>query len=343
LGVAKIMVTGIAGFIGFHLAKRLLERGDQVVGLDNLNPYYDVSLKEARLARLLDQRPKIRFRKLDLADREGVAQVFADERPDTVVNLAAQAGVRYSLQNPHAYVQSNLVGFANILEGCRHWGVRHLVFASSSSVYGANTKVPFSVHDNADHPVSLYAATKKSNELMAHSYAHLYGLPTTGLRFFTVYGPWGRPDMAYFKFTKAILDGRPIDVYNYGDMSRDFAYVDDIVEGIVRVMGKVPSPDRGWSGDRPDPGSSYAPYRIYNIGNNSPEGLLRLIEVLEDCLGRKAEKNLLPMQPGDVPATYADVDDLARDVGFKPETPIEEGIERFVRWYMSYYHGRECV
>ena len=339
--MAKIMVTGVAGFIGFHLAKRLLERGDEVVGLDNLNPYYDVSLKEARLARLQDQGPKIQFRKLDLADREGVAQLFADERPDAVVNLAAQAGVRYSLENPHAYVESNLVGFANILEGCRRWDVGHLVFASSSSVYGANTKVPFSVHDNADHPVSLYAATKKSNELMAHSYAHLYGLPTTGLRFFTVYGPWGRPDMAYFKFTKAILEGRPIDVYNYGDMSRDFAYVNDIVEGIVRVIERVPKSDRGWSGDRPDPGSSRAPYRIYNIGNNSPEGLLRLIEVLEDCLGRKAEKNLLPLQPGDVLATYADVDDLIRDVGFKPDTPIEEGIECFVRWYMSYYHGRE--
>ena len=341
--MAKIMVTGIAGFIGFHLGKRLLERGDEVVGLDNLNPYYDVPLKEARLALLLDQRPKIRFRKLDLADREGVAQVFDDERPDIVVNLAAQAGVRYSLQNPHVYVDSNLVGFANILEGCRHWSVRHLVFASSSSVYGANTKVPFSVHDNADHPVSLYAATKKANELMAHSYAHLYGLPTTGLRFFTVYGPWGRPDMAYFKFTKAILEGRPIDVYNYGEMSRDFAYVDDIVEGIVRVMGKPPMPDRGWSGDCPDPGSSHAPYRIYNIGNNSPVGLLRLIEVLEDCLGRKADKNLLPLQPGDVLATYADVDDLIRDVGFKPETSIEDGVERFVRWYTSYYHSRESV
>ena len=341
--MAKIMVTGVAGFIGFHLAKRLLERGDEVVGLDNLNPYYDVSLKEARLARLQDQGPKIQFRKLDLADLEGVSQLFAAERPDVVVNLAAQAGVRYSLENPHAYVESNLVGFANILEGCRRWDVGHLVFASSSSVYGANTKVPFSVHDNADHPVSLYAATKKSNELMAHSYAHLYGLPTTGLRFFTVYGPWGRPDMAYFKFTKAILEGRPIDVYNYGDMSRDFAYVNDIVEGIVRVIERVPKSDRGWSGDRPDPGSSRAPYRIYNIGNNSPEGLLRLIEVLEDCLGRKAEKNLLPLQPGDVLATYADVDDLIRDVGFKPETPIEEGIECFVRWYMSYYHGRKRV
>jgi UDP-glucuronate 4-epimerase len=341
--VAKIIVTGVAGFIGFHLAKRLLERGDEVVGLDNLNPYYDVSLKEARLARLLDQRPKIRFRKLDLADREGVARIFADERPDVVVNLAAQAGVRYSLENPHAYVESNLVGFANILEGCRRRDVGHLVFASSSSVYGANTKVPFSVHDHTDHPVSLYAATKKSNELMAHSYAHLYGLPTTGLRFFTVYGPWGRPDMAYFKFTKAILEGKPIDVYNYGDMSRDFAYVDDIVEGIVRVIEKVPEPDRGGSGDRPDSGSSRAPYRIYNIGNNNPVGLLKMIEVLEDCLGRKAEKNLLPLQPGDVLATYADVDDLIRDVGFKPETPIEEGIECFVRWYMCYYHGRESV
>jgi len=331
------MITGIAGFIGAHLGKRLLDRGDEVVGLDNLNPYYDVSLKEARLAGLVGERRSLRFYRLDQADREGGAQVFTDERPEVVVNLAAQAGVRYSLENPHAYTESNLVGFVNVLEGCRQWGVEHLVFASSSSVYGANTKIPFSVHDNTDHPVSLYAATKKANELMAHSYSHLYGLPTTGLRFFTVYGPWGRPDMAYFKFTKAISEGRPIDVYNHGKMRRDFAYVDDIVEGVVRVIERTPGPDERWSGDHPDPGSSYAPYRIYNIGNNNPVDLLRFIEVLEDCLGRKAIKNFLPLQPGDVLSTYADVDDLRRDVGFKPGTPIELGLEHFVRWYRSYY------
>jgi UDP-glucuronate 4-epimerase len=335
------MITGVAGFIGGHLGRRLLDRGDEVVGLDNLNPYYDVSLKEARLTELVGERPSLRFYRLDLADRKGVAQIFADERPEIVVNLAAQAGVRYSLENPHAYAESNLAGFVNILEGCRKWGVRHLVFASSSSVYGANTKVPFSVHDNTDHPVSLYAATKKANELMAHSYSHLYGLPTTGLRFFTVYGPWGRPDMAYFKFTKAISEGRPIDVYNHGNMRRDFAYVDDIVEGVVRVMERTPRPDRRWSGDHPDPGSSYAPYRIYNIGNNNPVDLLTFIEVLEGCLGRKAIKNFLPLQPGDVLSTYADVDDLIRDVGFKPGTSIEVGLEHFVRWYRSYYGRNE--
>jgi UDP-glucuronate 4-epimerase len=335
------MITGIAGFIGAHLGRRLLDRGDEVVGLDNLNPYYDVSLKEARLTGLVGERRTLRFYRLDLADRKGVAQVFADERPEIVVNLAAQAGVRYSLQNPHAYTESNLVGFVNVLEGCRQWGVEHLVFASSSSVYGANTKIPFSVHDNTDHPVSLYAATKKANELMAHSYSHLYGLPTTGLRFFTVYGPWGRPDMAYFKFTKAISEGRPIDVYNHGNMRRDFAYVDDIVEGVVRVIERTPRPDQRWSGDHPDPGSSYAPYRLYNIGNNNPVDLLTFIEVLEGCLGRKALKNFLPLQPGDVLSTYADVDDLIRDVGFKPETPIEVGLEHFVRWYRSYYGRKE--
>ena len=335
------MITGIAGFIGAHLGRRLLDRGDEVVGLDNLNPYYDVSLKEARLTGLVGERRSFRFYRLDLADRKGVAQVFADERPEIVVNLAAQAGVRYSLQNPHAYTESNLVGFVNVLEGCRQWGVQHLVFASSSSVYGANTKIPFSVHDNTDHPVSLYAATKKANELMAHSYSHLYGLPTTGLRFFTVYGPWGRPDMAYFKFTKAISEGRPIDVYNHGNMRRDFAYVDDIVEGVVRVIGRTPRPDQRWSGDHPDPGSSYAPYRLYNIGNNNPVDLLRFIEVLEGCLGRKAIKNFLPLQPGDVLSTYADVDDLIRDVGFKPGTPIEVGLEHFVGWYRSYYGRNE--
>src|SRR5215204_4323009 len=335
------MITGIAGFIGAHLGKRLLDRGDEVVGLDNMNHYYDVSLKEARLKGLIGERPSLRFYRLDLADRKGVAQIFADERPEIVVNLAAQAGVRYSLQNPHAYAESNLVGFVNILEGCRNWSVEHLVFASSSSVYGANTKVPFSVHDNTDHPVSLYAATKKANELMAHSYSHLYGLPTTGLRFFTVYGPWGRPDMAYFKFTKAISEGRPIDVYNHGNMRRDFAYVDDIVEGVVRVIERTPRTDRRWSGDHPDPSSSYAPYRLYNIGNNNPVDLLRFIEVLEGCLGRKAIKNFLPLQPGDVLSTYADVDDLIRDVGFKPGTPIEVGLEHFVRWYRSYYSRNE--
>jgi UDP-glucuronate 4-epimerase len=335
------MITGIAGFIGAHLGRRLLDRGDEVVGLDNLNPYYDVSLKEARLTGLVGERRSLRFYRLDLADRKGVAQVFADERPEVVVNLAAQAGVRYSLQNPYAYTESNLVGFVNVLEGCRQWGVQHLVFASSSSVYGANTKIPFSVHDNTDHPVSLYAATKKANELMAHSYSHLYGLPTTGLRFFTVYGPWGRPDMAYFKFTKAISEGRPIDVYNHGNMRRDFAYVDDIVEGVVRVIERTPRPDQRWSGDHPDPGSSYAPYRLYNIGNNNPVDLLTFIEVLEGCLGRKALKNFLPLQPGDVLSTYADVDDLIRDVGFKPETPIEVGLEHFVRWYRSYYGRKE--
>jgi UDP-glucuronate 4-epimerase len=331
------MVTGLAGFIGFHLGKRLLDRGDEVIGLDNLNPYYDIALKKARLAQLVDERHVLCFYKLNLADREVVTRVFADERPEVVVNLAAQAGVRYSLQNPYAYAESNLTGFINILEGCRHWDVKHLVFASSSSVYGANTNMPFSVHDNVDHPVSLYAATKKANEVMAHTYSHLYNLPTTGLRFFTVYGPWGRPDMAYFKFTKAILEGRPIDVFNYGNMRRDFAYIEDIVEGVVRVIDRVPAPNPEWSGADPDPGSSYAPYRIYNIGNNRPVELLKLIEVLEDCLGRRAEKILLPLQPGDVPDTYANVDDLMRDVGFKPDTPIEVGLERFVEWYRSYY------
>src|SRR5215203_5087498 len=290
------MITGIAGFIGAHLGRRVLDRGDEVVGLDNLNPYYDVSLKEARLRELVGERPSLRFYRLDLGDRKGVAQIFADERPEIVVNLAAQAGVRYSLENPHAYAESNLAGFVNILEGCRNWGVEHLVFASSSSVYGANTKVPFSVHDNTDHPVSLYAATKKANELMAHSYSHLYSLPTTGLRFFTVYGPWGRPDMAYFLFTQAILMGKPIEVFNEGNMKRDFTYIDDAIEGVVRIIDRVPEPDPKWSGSRPDPGSSYAPYKVYNLGNNNPVELLRFIEVLEECLDRRAEKKLLPMQ-----------------------------------------------
>ena len=332
----RVLVTGVAGFIGFHLAKRLLARGDQVVGLDNLNDYYDVTLKEARLAQVKGQ-PGFRFYKLDLADREGIPRLFKEHEPEVVVNLAAQAGVRYSLHNPHAYIDSNLLGFTNILEGCRHFGVKHLVFASSSSVYGANTKMPFSVHDNVDHPVSLYGASKKANELMAHTYSHLYGLPATGLRFFTVYGPWGRPDMAYFLFTKLILEGRPIKVFNYGKMRRDFTYIDDIVEGVVRVVDRPAEPNRTWSGDQPDPGSSVAPYKLYNIGNNQPVELLRFIEVLEDQLGVKAVKNMLPLQPGDVPETYADVDDLVRDVGFRPSTPIEVGIERFVTWYRSYY------
>ncbi|WP_432821257.1 NAD-dependent epimerase [Trichloromonas sp.] len=333
---ARILVTGAAGFIGFHLTRRLLARGDQVVGLDNLNDYYDVSLKQARLAQL-EGNPNFRFVNLELADRDGMAALFAAEPFDKVVNLAAQAGVRYSLQNPHAYVDSNLVGFVNILEGCRHSGVKHLVYASSSSVYGANTRMPFSVHHNVDHPVSLYAATKKANELMAHTYAHLYGLPCTGLRFFTVYGPWGRPDMALFLFTRAILEGRPIDVYNYGKMRRDFTYIDDIVEGIVRVADTTATGNPGWNGDAPDPGTSAAPYRLYNIGNNNPVELMYLIETLEAALGRKAEKNLLPIQPGDVPATYADVEALTADVGFKPATPIEEGVRRFVDWYRDYY------
>ncbi|MGB3204776.1 MAG: NAD-dependent epimerase [Crinalium sp.] len=335
--MTKILVTGAAGFIGFNLSQRLLSRGDEVVGLDNLNNYYDVTLKKDRLAQL-QGKPGFSFHQLDLGDREGIANLFTEQNFDVAVNLAAQAGVRYSLKNPHAYIDSNIVGFTNILEGCRHSQVKHLVYASSSSVYGANTKMPFSVHDNVDHPVSLYAASKKANELMAHTYSHLYNLPTTGLRFFTVYGPWGRPDMALFLFTKAILSGQSIDVFNYGKMRRDFTYIDDIVEGVVRVIDNIPQPNPEWSADVPDPGTSKAPYKIYNIGNNQPVELMRFIEVLEDCLGRKAEKNLLPIQLGDVPATYADVDDLINDVGFKPNTPIEAGIERFVAWYRSYYH-----
>ena len=334
-----ILVTGAAGFIGFSTARALLERGDSVLGIDNLNDYYEVALKEARLARLAG-RPGFRFEKLDLADREGMARLFADVRPATVVHLAAQAGVRYSLQNPHAYASSNLVGTLNVLEGCRHNGVAHLVFASSSSVYGANTRMPFSVHDNVDHPLSLYAATKKANELMAHSYSHLYGIPTTGLRFFTVYGPYGRPDMAYFSFTRAILAGQPIEVFNHGRMQRDFTYIDDIVEGVVRVLAQAPGADAAWDAAAPDPASSRAPYRLYNIGNHSPVELLRFIELLEGLLGRKAEKRLLPMQAGDVVATYADVADLTRAVGFEPRTPIEVGLERFVRWYRDHYGVR---
>jgi UDP-glucuronate 4-epimerase len=335
----KILVTGAAGFIGFHLAKRLAESGDLVIGLDSLNDYYDVSLKEARLA-LLEGIANFRFKKGDICDREMIAALFMEEGFDCVVNLAAQAGVRYSLKNPHAYIDSNIVGFMNILEGCRHNGVGHLVYASSSSVYGANTNMPFSVHHNVDHPVSLYAATKKANELMAHTYSSLYGIPTTGLRFFTVYGPWGRPDMALFLFTRAILAGEAIDVYNYGKMQRDFTFIDDIVEGVARVTEAVSAADKSWSGSSPDPGTSYAPYRIYNIGNNNPVELLRFIETLERCLGREARKNLLPIQAGDVPATCADVDDLMRDVGFRPATRIEEGIRKFVEWYVGYYEGR---
>ncbi len=332
----RILVTGAAGFIGFHLSQSLLNRGDIVVGLDNLNDYYDVSLKKDRLTQLEDN-PGFSFYKLDLADRQGIDQLFNEQKFDVVVNLAAQAGVRYSLQNPHAYVDSNLVGFVNILEGCRHSEVKHLVFASSSSVYGKNTKIPFSVGDNVDHPISLYAASKRANELMAHTYSHLYGLPTTGLRFFTVYGPWGRPDMAYFKFTKAILAGQPIDVFNYGKMSRDFTYIDDIVEGIIRTINHIPQPNEPHAGDNPNPPTNKAPYKLYNIGNNQPVELMHFIQVLEDCLGVKAEKNFLPMQPGDVPMTYADVDDLVRDVGFQPSTPIEVGIKQFIAWYTSYY------
>ena len=336
VNMKRILVTGAAGFIGFHLCRRLLQEGALVEGIDNLNSYYDPALKKDRLA-ILQGYEGFRFHRVDMADREAMERIFREGRFQCVVNLAAQAGVRHSIKDPHSYVQSNLVGFLHILEGCRHTGVEHLVFASSSSVYGANTKMPFSVHHNVDHPVSLYAASKKANELMAHSYSHLYGLPCTGLRFFTVYGPWGRPDMALFLFTKAILEGRPIDVFNHGRMKRDFTYIDDIVEGVIRVMERVPAPNPRWSGDAPDPGSSYAPYKIYNIGNNEPVELMHFIEVLEEVLGKKAEKNLLPMQPGDVPATYADIADLERDCGFRPSTPLREGIQRFVQWYREYY------
>ena len=332
----KVLVTGTAGFIGSHLAHVLLARGDEVVGVDNVNDYYDVSLKEARLARLKGAPGFIEAR-VSLEDRDSINTLFALHKPQRVVNLAAQAGVRYSLVNPHAYIDANLVGFCNILEACRHAQVEHLVYASSSSVYGANTAMPFSVHDNVDHPVSLYAASKKANELMAHTYSHLYGLPTTGLRFFTVYGPWGRPDMALFMFTKNIIEGRPIDVFNHGKHKRDFTYIDDIVEGVVRTLDRVAAPNPDWSGDKPDSATSKAPYRLYNIGNNQPVELMRFIEVLEENLGRKAEKNYLPMQQGDVPATYADVGDLMRDVGYAPRTPIETGIARFVAWYKDYY------
>ena len=331
-----ILVTGAAGFVGFHVALRLLRDGQIVHGLDNLSDYYDVGLKEARLG-ILREHAGFTFHKLDLGDQAAVDGIFAQHKPDYVVNLAAQAGVRYSIVNPRAYIDSNITGFLHILEGCRHHGVKHLVFASSSSVYGLNTTMPFSVHHNVDHPVSLYAATKKANELMAHSYSHLYGLPTTGLRFFTVYGPWGRPDMALFLFTKAILEGKPIDVYNEGRMKRDFTYVDDIIEGVVRLSPRPAAPNPDWRGDRPDAATSPAPYRLFNIGNHSPVQLLRFIEVIEECLGKKAIKRMLPLQAGDVPASFADVADLTQAVGFTPNTPIETGVRRFIDWYRSYY------
>lgn len=330
-----ILVTGAAGFIGYHVARRLLERGEPVLGLDNLNEYYDVRLKNARLDQLTPFK-KFSFVKTDVVDRAALSSVFSSHTIRLVVHLAAQAGVRYSLLNPHAYIEANVSGFLHILEDCRHARVAHLVFASSSSVYGGNTKMPFSVHDNVDHPVSLYAASKKANELMAHAYAHLYGIPCTGLRFFTVYGPWGRPDMALFMFAKAILEGRPIDVYNFGQMQRDFTYIDDIVEGVLRVLDRPASTNADWSGDTPDPGTSSAPYRIYNIGSHRPVALSYVIELLERALGKTAKKHLRPMQPGDVPATYADVDDLIHDMDFKPDTPIEIGIQRFVDWYCAY-------
>lgn len=333
----RILITGAAGFIGFHLSRALCENGYEVVGLDNMNDYYDVNLKKSRLE-ILKKEEMFAFFQVDLCDTEAINDIFSSEQPKYVVNLAAQAGVRYSLTNPKAYIRSNIDGFLNILEGCRHNQVEHLVYASSSSVYGANTSMPFSVEHNVDHPVSLYAATKKSNELMAHTYSHLYNLPTTGLRFFTVYGPYGRPDMALFLFTQAIIEGRPIDVYNYGKMKRDFTYVDDIVEAIVRLVPTVPQGNSEWNSDEPSPATSFAPYKVYNIGNNNPVELSKFIEAIEKALGKKASKNLLPIQPGDVPATYANVDALMRDVNFKPNTPIEEGIKEFVDWYLDYYN-----
>ncbi|BHH83837.1 NAD-dependent epimerase [Desulforhopalus sp. 52FAK] len=336
-GINKVLITGGAGFIGAHLARRLTAIGTEVVALDNLNDYYDPQLKIDRMA-ALGEGEKFQHANIELSDRGAVEALFQEHSFDAVVNLAAQAGVRYSLINPHSYVDTNLVGFVNILEGCRHSGVKHLVYASSSSVYGANTNMPFSVHDNVDHPVSLYAASKKANELMAHTYSHLFNLPTTGLRFFTVYGPWGRPDMALFLFTKAILENKPIDVFNNGNMERDFTYIDDIVEGVFRVIHKTPEASPDWSSDSPDPATSYCPYRVYNIGNNNKERLLRYIEVLEDCLGKKAEKNFMPMQPGDVPATYANVDDLVDDFSYKPATTLEFGIGKFVDWYKGYFN-----
>jgi len=332
----KIFVTGSAGFIGFHLCKRLLDDGHDVLGVDDLNPYYDVNLKKARLS-ILKPYDRFKFKLLDIADRESMTSVFAENHFDRVVNLAAQAGVRYSLENPYPYINANVSGFMNILEGCRHFAVPHLIYASSSSVYGLNTLMPFSVHHNVDHPVSLYAATKKSNELMAHTYSYLYGLPVTGLRFFTVYGPWGRPDMALFLFTRAILADEPIKVFNHGNQSRDFTYIDDIIEGVVNIMDRIPSGNPQWNSDRPDPGTSKVAYRLYNIGNNQPVPLMEFIETIENVLGKKAKKEFLPLQPGDVPSTFADVQDLESDIGFKPNTPIKKGIEKFMEWYLDYY------
>jgi UDP-glucuronate 4-epimerase len=335
--IVKLLVTGAAGFIGFHCAQRLLERGDEVIGLDNLNAYYDPTLKSARLE-ILMRHPAFRFVKADVADREAMERLFREQKFQRVVHLAAQAGVRYSIINPHVYVQSNISGFLHVIEGCRHHGVEHLVYASTSSVYGANTRMPFSEQQNVDHPLTLYAATKKANELMAHSYSSLYGLPTTGLRFFTVYGPWGRPDMALFLFTKNILAGAPIDVFNDGQHQRDFTYIDDIVQGVLAAVDQVAAADPRWDSTAPDPATSSAPYRIYNIGNQKPVALLRYIEVLERCLGKRARKNLLPMQPGDLPDTWADVTALARDVGYRPRTDLEAGVKQFVEWYLGYYH-----
>ena len=334
----KVLVTGVAGFIGSQTARALLARGDHVIGIDNLNDYYDVNLKLARLDRLKG-RNNFHFIKADLGERGEIEAAFAEHRPERVINLAAQAGVRYALQNPRSYVDSNLVGFLNILEGCRHHGVEHLVYASSSSVYGANTQMPYSVHDNVDHPLSLYAASKKANELMAHSYSHLFHLPVTGLRFFTVYGPWGRPDMSLFLFTRKILAGEPIDVFNFGHHARDFTFIDDIVEGVIRTLDKVAAPNPDWNGMQPDPGTSTAPYRLYNIGNNNPVELMYFIECIEKALGKTARKNMLPMQPGDVPKTFADVDALVADIGFQPKTPIEVGVQRFVDWYRDFYRA----
>ena len=332
----KILVTGVAGFIGFNLACRLLKDGHDVCGIDNLNDYYDVNLKKNRLS-IIEKDPKFNFRRIDLADREEIKNLFKTSSFDYVINLAAQAGVRYSIENPGSYIDSNLVGFGNILEGCRHSKVKHLVYASSSSVYGLNTHMPFSVRHNVDHPISLYAASKKANELMAHTYSYLYNLPTTGLRFFTVYGPWGRPDMALFLFTKAILNNEPIKVFNNGNMQRDFTYIDDIVEGVVRVMDTIPKADPDWSSDTPNPSSSCVPYKLYNIGNNQPVALMEFVEAIEKAIGKKAVKEYMPLQAGDVPATYADVNDLIKDTGFKPSTPIVEGINKFIKWYKDYY------